>query len=183
MRYQSFAARNAAGVELEQLHKMRLDWLEQAEGDVFALAAYYPSGFHIPDHHHSQSQLLHAITGVAMVTTKFGRWMVPPHHALWLPAGIEHAVDMLGDVAMHSIYVRPDAVDGLKSHLHVVGLTPLMDNLIREAVAAPADSAGGSAHDFHHGTAAARNSQPAGTPARSALPGRPAAARHSAGVS
>jgi AraC-like DNA-binding protein/quercetin dioxygenase-like cupin family protein len=139
MRYQTFAARNAAGVELEQLHRLRLDWLEQAEGDVFALAAHYPSGFHIPDHHHSQSQLLHAITGVAMVTTKFGRWMVPPGHALWLPAGIEHAVDMLGDLSMHSIYVRPQAVAGLKSHLHVVGLTPLMDNLIREAVAAPAE--------------------------------------------
>jgi AraC-like DNA-binding protein/quercetin dioxygenase-like cupin family protein len=139
MRYQTFAARNAAGLRLEELHKMRLNWLEQAEGDVFALATVYPSGFHIPDHHHSQSQLLHAISGVTMVTTKFGRWMVPPHHALWLPAGTEHAVDMLGDVSMHSIYVRPDAVAGLKRHLHVVGLTPLMDNLIREAVAAPAD--------------------------------------------
>lgn len=140
MRYKSFPAHNVVGWELEQLHQIRLDWLEQAEGDVFALAAAYPAGFHIPDHHHSQSQLLHAITGVAMVTTKFGRWLVPPHHALWLPAGIEHAVDMLGDVAMHSIYVRPGAVDGLKDHLHVVGLTPLMDNLIRDAVAIPADA-------------------------------------------
>ncbi|NTS33140.1 transcriptional regulator, AraC family [Phyllobacterium sp. YR620] len=135
MRYQTFVARNAAGLELEQLHRLRLQWLEQAEGDVFALATLYPSGHHIPDHHHIQAQLLHAISGVAMVTTKFGRWMVPPHHALWLPAGVEHAVDMLGDVSMHSIYVRPDAVAGLKDHLHVVGLTPLMDNLIREAVA------------------------------------------------
>ncbi|MEK1886992.1 MAG: helix-turn-helix transcriptional regulator [Phyllobacterium sp.] len=139
MRYQTFAAPSAAGLELEQLHRLRLQWLEQAEGDVFALATLYPSGYHIPDHHHIQSQLLHAITGVAMVTTKFGRWMVPPHHALWLPAGIEHAVDMLGDVSMHSIYVRPEAVDGLKGHLHVVGLTPLVDNLIREAVAVPGD--------------------------------------------
>ncbi|MBZ9656027.1 AraC family transcriptional regulator [Phyllobacterium lublinensis] len=139
MRYGTFAARHAAGLELEKQHRMRLDWLEKAEGDVVALASLYPSGFHIPDHHHIQSQLLHAITGVAMVTTKFGRWMVPPHHALWLPAGIDHAVDMLGDVAMHSIYVRPNAVEGLKSHLHVVGLTPLTDSLIREAVAAPLD--------------------------------------------
>jgi AraC-like DNA-binding protein len=75
-----------------------------------------------------------------MVTTKFGRWMVPPHHALWLPGETRHAVDMLGDVSMHSIYVRPQAVEGLKSHLHVMGLTPLMDSLIHEAVAAPADT-------------------------------------------
>ncbi|MGH6858906.1 MAG: AraC family transcriptional regulator [Phyllobacterium sp.] len=140
MRYKTFAIQNAVGLGLDSLHRMRLAWLEQADGDVFALATVYPSGYHIPDHHHSQSQLLHAITGVAMVTTKFGRWMVPPHHALWLPAGTEHAVDMLGDVAMHSVYVRPDAVDGLKSHLHVTGLTSLMDNLIREAVAIPGDA-------------------------------------------
>nr|WP_323748381.1 MULTISPECIES: hypothetical protein [unclassified Phyllobacterium] len=64
-----------------RLHRMRVDWLNAADGDVFALACIYPSGCHIPEHHHSQSQLLHALTGVAMVTTKFGRWMVPPHHA------------------------------------------------------------------------------------------------------
>ncbi|MCO4319311.1 helix-turn-helix transcriptional regulator [Phyllobacterium sp. 21LDTY02-6] len=125
-----------------RLHRMRVDWLNAADGDVFALACIYPSGCHIPEHHHSQSQLLHALTGVAMVTTKFGRWMVPPHHALWLPAGTRHAVDMLGEVSMHSIYARPEAIEGLKQHLHVVGLTPLMDSLIREAVnISPADQA------------------------------------------
>lgn len=141
MRYKTFNSASSIGVELEDLHQLRLNWLDQAEGDVLALATNYPAGHHIANHYHSQSQLLHAVTGVAMVTTKFGRWMVPPHHALWLPAGIEHAVDMLGDVAMHSIYVRPAAVEGLKSHLHVVGLTPLMDNLIREAIGASTEVA------------------------------------------
>lgn len=140
MRYKTFPGTNSAGMELENLHQLRLTWLDQAEGDVLALATAYPAGHHIARHYHNQSQLLHAIAGVAMVTTKFGRWMVPPHHALWLPAGIEHAVDMFGDVSMQSIYVRPEAVDGLKGHLHVVGLTPLMDSLIREAVNLPADA-------------------------------------------
>lgn len=140
MRYKTFPGTNSAGMELENLHQLRLTWLDQAEGDVLALATAYPAGHQIARHYHNQSQLLHAIAGVAMVTTKFGRWMVPPRHALWLPAGIEHAVDMFGDVSMQSIYVRPEAVDGLKSHLHVVGLTPLMDSLIREAVNLPADA-------------------------------------------
>ncbi len=174
MRYRIFAARHAVGLELEKQLRLRLDWLEQVEGDVVALASSYPSGFHIHDHHHIQSQLLHAITGVAMVTTKFGRWMVPPHHALWLPAGIEHAVDMLGEVAMHSIYVRPNAVEGLKSHLHVVGLTPLMDNLIREAVAAPPDAQADPRTALVMGLLLHEIPEPAGAAARSALSGRSA---------
>ncbi|EJN02423.1 helix-turn-helix transcriptional regulator [Phyllobacterium sp. YR531] len=141
MRYKTFPGTASTALELENLHQLRLTWLDQTEGDVLALATAYPAGQHIPHHHHNQSQLLHAVCGVVMVTTKFGRWMVPPHHALWLPAGIEHAVDMFGDVSMHSIYVRPESVDGLKDHLHVVGLTPLMDNLIREAVNLPANAA------------------------------------------
>ena len=133
MRFQTYPIRYEPDPDLEPF----LGWLEQSDGDVIAQASFYPSGFHARNHHHRQSQLLHAMTGVVMVTTKLGRWMVPPHHALWLPAGVEHAVDMLGDVAMQSIYVRPSAVEGLKSHVHVMALTPLMDNLISEAVAIP----------------------------------------------
>ncbi len=127
--------------EVNNLPQAVLAQIEQANGGVFARIKFYPAKQHIAPHYHDQSQLLHAVTGVAMVTTKFGRWMVPPHHALWLPAGIEHAVDMFGDVAMHSVYVWPEAVEGLKNHLHVMGLTPLMDSLIREAVNLPANSA------------------------------------------
>jgi AraC-like DNA-binding protein len=151
MRYNTFPGTSTIGLELESLHQLRLTWLDQADGDVLALATAYPAGHQIARHYHNQSQLLHAVTGVAMVTTKFGRWMVPPHHALWLPAGIEHAVDMFGDVAMHSIYVRPEAVEGLKNHLHVVGLTPLMDSLIREAVNLPANAAANTRAAFMMG--------------------------------
>jgi len=132
---ETYPTRQAPTLDLEPF----LSWLEQTDRDVVAKASFYPSGFHARNHHHRQSQLLHAMTGVVMVSTKFGRWMVPPHHALWLPAGVEHAVDMLGDVAMQSIYVRPLAVEGLKDHLHVVALTSLVDNLIHEAVAVPFD--------------------------------------------
>jgi len=81
--------------------------------------------------------LLHALTGVVLIRTRYGRWMVPPDHAMWIPAGIEHAVDMLGDVSMRSVYVKPDAIDGLPAGLRVVGVGDLMRSLIVEAVALP----------------------------------------------
>jgi len=92
-------------------------------------------------HRHTRAQLLYARTGVVMVSTEEGRWMVPPDHALWLPAGIVHSVEMLGRVVMHSVYVVSGAIGGLPAGVRVVGLTGLMQNLIAEAVTRPTGEA------------------------------------------
>ncbi|PRD45847.1 AraC family transcriptional regulator [Phyllobacterium phragmitis] len=122
------------GDELERLHEQRVLWLEEIEGPVVALPTEYPDGHLVPRHSHSRSQLLYALAGVVLVTTDAGRWMVPPEHAIWLPAGVHHAVEILGAVSMRSIYIAPDATIGLPTHLHVVALTDLMRCLIVEAV-------------------------------------------------
>lgn len=123
--------------DLARLHRQRLEWLEGAAGPIVALPSEYPDGYHVPNHHHSRSQLLHALTGVVLVSSQFGRWMVPPDHAMWIPAGVEHSVDMLGNVSMRSLYVVPNAVAGLPARLRVVGVGDLMRSLIVEAVALP----------------------------------------------
>jgi AraC-like DNA-binding protein len=123
--------------DLGRLHRERLDWLEGTSGPIVALPSEYPDGHLVPDHHHSRSQLLHALTGVVLVMTQQGRWMVPPDHAMWIPAGIEHSVEMLGNVSMRSVYVTPDAIEGLPARLRVVGMTDLMHSLIVEAVTLP----------------------------------------------
>ena len=123
--------------DLDRLHAERLARLEAAEGAVVAIPTDYPDGYNVPRHRHSRAQLLHALTGAVLVTTDQGRWMVPPEHAMWIPAGVEHAVEMLGQVRMRSVYVTPDAISGLPGTLRVVSLTILMESLIREAVALP----------------------------------------------
>jgi AraC-like DNA-binding protein len=128
---------DSRAANLGRQHRERLDWLEHAKGPIVALPSEYPSGYLVPDHHHSRSQLLHALTGVVLVKTRYGRWMVPPDHAMWIPAGIEHGVEMLGHVSMRSVYVMPDALEGLPTRLKVVGLTALMRSLIVEAVTMP----------------------------------------------
>ncbi|WP_315924387.1 helix-turn-helix transcriptional regulator [Mesorhizobium sp. SP-1A] len=122
---------------LDRLQHDRLEWLETRSGPIVALPSEYPDGYEVREHRHSRSQLLHALTGVVLVKTRYGRWMVPPDHAMWIPAGIEHAVEMLGNVSMRSVYVQPDAIDGLPAQLRVVGVGDLMRSLIVEAVALP----------------------------------------------
>lgn len=120
---------------------LRLAAVEAAIEPAVAYSHFYDDDEHVAEHEHSRAQLLHPSVGVVTVTTRAGRWMVPPGHALWIPAGVRHAVDTIGRVDMHSVYVLPDAIPGLPSHLHVTGLTSLMRSLIAEAIRLRADAA------------------------------------------
>jgi AraC-like DNA-binding protein/quercetin dioxygenase-like cupin family protein len=133
--------RPPARMDIGALHALRIGWLEQSTGQVVALASDYPDGHLVSPHRHSRSQLLYALSGVVTVATSEGRWMVPPEHALWIPAGLPHSVEMLGAVMMRSLYVVPGAIAGLPERCRVVGMTGLMRNLIVEAVTLPFDYA------------------------------------------
>lgn len=131
------SAGNTAIRESEAQHALRLRQIEETKGAALALAAHYRDGHHVTQHSHSRAQLLHPMSGVVLITTNAGRWLVPAGHAMWIPPGAAHAVDMIGTVAMHSIYVLPGAVEGLPTGLRVVAMTALMRELVAEAVALP----------------------------------------------
>lgn len=77
-------------------------------------------------------QLLHATRGVMTVYTGTGAWVVPPHRAVWIPAGVHYRVEMSGVVALRSLYIR--AARGVGSpDCAVVNVTPLMRELIVRA--------------------------------------------------
>lgn len=126
----------------QMLLHTRLDWIERAGGDVVAMAGDYPAGHRVAAHRHGRAQLLHPMSGVVMVTTGEGRWMVPPDHAMWIPAGIEHSVEMLGEVRMRSAYILPGAGNRLPGGLRVLAVSGLLRNLIVEAVEIGPDEAG-----------------------------------------
>ncbi|MGQ9365367.1 helix-turn-helix domain-containing protein [Azospirillum sp. ST 5-10] len=74
---------------------------------VRAMARFYPRGTRLDPHsHEEEAQLLFAPRGVMQVTTPKGRWLVPPQRAVWLPPDLAHAVDMLADIDMRSLYVE-----------------------------------------------------------------------------
>jgi len=76
-------------------------------GPLSVLARSYPRGVQLGLHAHHEAQLLFASRGVMQVTTPKGRWLVPPQRAVWLPPRIEHAVDVLADIEMRTLYVEP----------------------------------------------------------------------------
>ena len=51
-------------------------------------------------------QLAYATRGVMTVTTAHGTWVVPPHRAVWIPAGVPHGVRMSGRVSLRTLFFR-----------------------------------------------------------------------------
>lgn len=96
---------------------------------------HYPAGHYVPSHHHDRAQLLYALSGIMTVTTDVGRWTVPPHQAVWIPASVSHDVHMPCAVSMRSLYIHPEIAAVLSSECRVVEVTPLLRELIARLVA------------------------------------------------
>ena len=68
------------------------------------VARNYRKGTRLDTHMHREAQLVYAASGTMQVTTPKGRWLVPPDRAVWVPARLEHAIDVLADIEMRTLY-------------------------------------------------------------------------------
>ena len=77
----------------------------RATGDgVTMVAQGYRKGTRLDAHTHREAQLVYAARGTMQVTTPKGRWLVPPDRAVWVPARLPHAFDVLADIEMRTLY-------------------------------------------------------------------------------
>src|ERR1700682_3494725 len=77
----------------------------RATGDgVHLVARHYRKGVRLDTHMHREAQLVYAARGTMQVTTPKGRWLVPPDRAVWVPARLEHSIDVLADIEMRTLY-------------------------------------------------------------------------------
>jgi len=97
----------------------------------------------IPLHSHRRGQLIHAISGVMIVSAEAGSWVVPPGRGAWLPPGMVHGIRMAGDVRMRTVFVEPGTRAGLGADCRVITVDALLRELIVAAIALPLDYAHG----------------------------------------
>src|SRR5204862_3534484 len=71
---------------------------------VHMVARHVRKGTRLAPHMHRESQLVYAAAGTMQVTTPKGRWLVPPDRAVWVPARLGHAIDVLADIEMRTLY-------------------------------------------------------------------------------
>ncbi|UOB05597.1 AraC family transcriptional regulator [[Acidovorax] ebreus] len=55
-------------------------------------------------HSHPWAQVAISTTGVLRLTVPRGTYIVPPSRALWIPPGVEHAVTMVEDADLRTLY-------------------------------------------------------------------------------
>jgi AraC-like DNA-binding protein/quercetin dioxygenase-like cupin family protein len=97
-----------------------------------ALSTTYTTGYVLHPHVHASHQLLFAATGAMTVTGDRTSWMIPPGRAVLIPAGVQHAIRMWGDVAMRSLYF-PVSAPAPVFHggaCRVISVSPLLRELI-----------------------------------------------------
>ena len=71
---------------------------------VHRVARHYKKGVRLDTHMQREAQLVYAARGTMQVTTPKGRWLVPPDRAVWVPARLEHSIDVLADIDMRTLY-------------------------------------------------------------------------------
>ena len=106
---------------------------------VAAMAKRFADGTRIAPHRHARAQFIHAVHGLMTVHTSNGAWVVPPSHALWMPAGEHHAIDISGEVDMRTLYLRADVTRHLPDHCVVLTVSPLLRELIVRATELPVE--------------------------------------------
>lgn len=64
------------------------------------------------------------------------QWIVPPLRCLWVPAGLPHGIETMGETWMRTVYIRPDlaARGGMPDTIRVLEVRPLLRELILEVV-------------------------------------------------
>lgn len=119
-----------------------LNWantIEQLERPIVALAAEYPEGGEGASHVHRRAQLLYSCAGVMTVTTANGNWIVPHHHALWIPGGLEHRTRYCGPVRLRTLYLDPLPQHERIATCRLFKVSQLLRCLIDEAMALPTE--------------------------------------------
>ncbi|MCZ2441851.1 MAG: helix-turn-helix transcriptional regulator [Burkholderiales bacterium] len=100
----------------------------------------------VQPHRHPWAQVALSATGIIRMTAGHGTYLVPPSRALWIPPDVEHAVSVVEDAEIHTLYVHPVArflpsAQGTPferwRECRVLEVSPLMRELVRHLDTSP----------------------------------------------
>lgn len=66
----------------------------------------------IMPHRHAWAQLAISTGGVIRVSLPDATYLVPPHRAVWVPPGVEHAVTLVETACLYTLYFLPETHGG-----------------------------------------------------------------------
>ncbi|HSW08888.1 AraC family transcriptional regulator [Aquabacterium sp.] len=100
-------------------------------------------------HSHPWAQLTFSAAGAVRLTAAHGTYLVPPSRALWIPPGVEHAVTVIEDAELLTLYLHqprgrcgpgvPAALQAPWRECRVLEVSDLMRALVAQMDGAPDD--------------------------------------------
>lgn len=106
---------------------------------VAALADEYPSNSYDPPHSHKRGQLVYAISGVLVLSTRDATYVVPPQRAVWVPSRVVHEARTRGRVSLRTLYLDDSVCQELPRNCMTIEVSSLLRELIVEATRIPVE--------------------------------------------
>ncbi|OYX12643.1 MAG: AraC family transcriptional regulator [Acidovorax sp. 32-64-7] len=132
-------------------------FVPSAERPVRAKVRQLAADTQVMPHSHPWAQVAISTTGVIRLTVDRGTYIVPPSRALWIPPGVEHAVTMVEDADLRTLYFhqpRGRCGPGVPRHqeaawrqCRVLEVSDLLRALVRELPTTPDDGPAPSADE------------------------------------
>jgi AraC-like DNA-binding protein/quercetin dioxygenase-like cupin family protein len=90
-----------------------------------------------PWHCHDLHQIEYAVDGVVEVETAAAHYLLPPHQAAWIPAGLEHQTTLNAVVRTVAVLFDPALVPAAGDRARILAVPPLIREMVLHAVRWP----------------------------------------------
>lgn len=107
--------------------------LPLTNGPVVGVTDHYPADHVVAFRSRDRAQIAYVLAGVMSVVTDVASYVLPPHRAIWLPAGTMHEISCRGPVTFNLLQVDPD-MPGQPQEARVFDVSLLVRALIQEVL-------------------------------------------------
>lgn len=97
-----------------------------------------PADTHLEPHSHGWAQLAYCATGIVQVTSEQSpgagdevTYIVPPSRAVWIAPGVRHAIHVLEDARLRTLYIDASASPPDWTACRVIVVSPLLRELVQ----------------------------------------------------
>jgi len=88
-------------------------------------------------HFHDVHEIEYACHGVVEVTTQAGHYLLPPHQAAWIPAGLRHQTTLNADVQTLAVLFEPRLVPAAGDRVRIIAVSGLLREMMLYSVRWP----------------------------------------------
>ncbi len=81
-------------------------------------------------HFHDVHEIEYACRGVVEVKTQAGHYLLPPHQAAWIPAGLHHQTTLTAGAQTLAVLFEPGLVPAAGDRVRIIAVSPLLREMM-----------------------------------------------------